>query len=186
MKNLILAALAAFLVAGCGVQPTAPVAPAASVANAGTDARLFESFAAHLVKKSDNDGFWSLGFTAKSLTGKTFKDENLLGFVDGGFNAGVSDVLLGKDGNLYVNAVYEVAEDAKRTKTREIKGWFKVGTYKAPAKMAEGEKVSYKFDGGSRCKMNWQGLNPMGDDFMMFYIGKKSAAKPLSEPALLK
>lgn len=186
MKQLTLALIAATLFTGCGVQPTAPSVTAPQTQAGHTDARLLESFSAHLVKKSENDGLWSLGFTAKSLTGKTYKDENLLGFVDGGFNAGVSDVLLGQDGNLYVNALYEVAEDEKRTKTREIKGWFKVGTYKAPAALKEGASVSYKFDGGSRCKMNWKGINPMGDDFMMFYLGKKSAATTLPEPALLK
>lgn len=186
MKKVVLAALAAFLFTGCGVQPNAPVAPAASVANGGTDARMLESFTAHLVQKKENDGAWSLGFTAKSLTGKTYKDESLLGFVDDGYNAGVSDVLLGKDGNLYVQAEFRVADNKERTKYHDVTGWFKVGTYKAPAAMETGKAVSYKLDGGSRCKMNWQGINPMGETFMMFYVGKKSAEKSVTEPALLK
>lgn len=181
MFRLSVVLLSMALLTGCGAAAVAP-APAAVAGQA--EARLLETFAAHVVARPANKGYLSLAFTARSLTGKTFTSENPLVLADGKSNANAfgSNILLGADGHLYVQGGYRRRDGESTT---DVEGWFKVGSYKGPGNLQPKRVVTYKLTNGSKLKMNWKGLNPMGEDFMIFQFGRNLS--PLkSAPALLK
>lgn len=170
-KSWSLAVVAAVLLAGCGAAPTAPVA--SSVAAAQSEANFLDTIKpfADTVGVGDRVG---VKFDVSSITGHQENEDRVTYTTNNGKTGTVSPLLMGKDGNLYIQ---------QATVKPRVYTFHRVGSYQVSGKLSAHAAVTCKFVTGGKLKSKRGIPVPMLDySYVLLTLPSLPAAEK-TEPA---